>query len=420
MKIKTINKTYDEVMALPKPKRKKPLKPLLFWRCLVWLLSLPAILKARFTYTGEMPKGPCMILMNHSCFMDMKIAYRILFPRPFCIVSTSDGMIGKRWLMRQIGCIPTRKFVSDTALVRNIRHALKNQGSNVVMFPEAGYSFDGRSTVLPDSLGRCVKMMGVPLVMIRTFGAFTRDPLYNNLQRRRVKVGARVEYLLSPEQIAEMTDGEINDVIRAQFAFDSFMWQKENEIRVTEDFRADGLNRILYKCPDCLAEGKTEGRGTQIKCHACGRTHTLSELGTLEAEGGAKFDHVPDWYDWERECVRREVESGEYRLDIPVDILVSVDTKRLYSVGKGRLVHSKEGFTLVGEDGLSYSQKALASYSLNSDFNWYEIGDMISIGDNKVLYYCFPEVEGDVVAKARLAQEEAYKLALEARLAPTV
>ena len=45
-----------------------------------------------------------------------------------------------------------------------------------------------------------------------------------------------------------------------------------------------------------------------------------------------------------------------------------------------------------------------------SDYFWYEIGDMICIGDNKILYYCFPKVENVDVAKARLATEEMYKM----------
>ena len=35
---------------------------------------------------------------------------------------------------------------------------------------------------------------------------------------------------------------------------------------------------------------------------------------------------------------------------------------------------------------------------------------MICIGNNDVLYYCFPPNCGDVVAKTRLAAEELYKL----------
>ena len=110
--------------------------------------------------------------------------------------------------------------------------------------------------------------------------------------------------------------------------------------------------------------------------------------------------------------VREEILRGEYSLDIPVDIMVSVDTKNLFHVGEGRLTHSTEGFHLTDASGeLDYTQKPTASYSVNSDFNWYEIGDIVGIGDSECLYYCFPKIEGDIVTKVRLAAEEIYKLA---------
>ena len=51
-----------------------------------------------------------------------------------------------------------------------------------------------------------------------------------------------------------------------------------------------------------------------------------------------------------------------------------------------------------------------ASYSLYSDYYWYEISDVICIGDMKTLYYCFPQTEQDVVTKTRIATEELFKL----------
>ena len=35
---------------------------------------------------------------------------------------------------------------------------------------------------------------------------------------------------------------------------------------------------------------------------------------------------------------------------------------------------------------------------------------MIGIGNRDALYYCFPRTDRDVVAKARLAAEELYKM----------
>lgn len=159
------------------------------------------------------------------------------------------------------------------------------------------------------------------------------------------------------------------------------------------------------------------GKGTHLTCHSCGKTYELTEYGRLQAtEGETEIAHIPDWYLWERKCVRRELQEGGYRLDIPVTIYVLVNTKCIYKVGEGRLTHTTEGFHLTGCNGkLDYKQKPSASYSLYSDYFWYEIGDMICIGDLDTLYYCFPKEGGDVVAKTRLATEELYELTTKGR-----
>ena len=417
MKIKVTDKSYKEVMALPREEHRKPLKPSIFFRTLLKLLS-SADLKATNFHCRSIgmerlgADEPCLILMNHSSFIDLKIASTILYPRPFNIVCTSDGFVGKEWLMRHLGCIPTQKFVSDLGLVRDMLYTVKELHSSVLMYPEASYSFDGTATPLPESIGKCVKMLGVPLVMIRTYGAFARDPLYNGLQLRKVDVSADMEYLLSPQEIAKASTAEINTLLAERFSFDNFRDQQEQQIRITEPFRADGLNRVLYKCPHCGNEGAMTGKGTTLTCNSCGKTYLLTETGFLEAqEGETEFSHIPDWYRWERSCVRQELLDGSYRLDIPVRICMLVDSRSIYRVGEGRLIHTREGFHLSGCEGkLDYRQKPTSSYSLYSDYFWYELGDMICIGNSKALYYCFPTGQQDVVAKTRLAAEELYKL----------
>ena len=354
---------------------------------------------------------PCLVLMNHSSFIDLEIVSTVLYPRRFSIVATSDSFMGiMNLVMRLIGCIPTRKFTMDPGLIKDMIYAIRKLNSSVVMYPEASYSFDGTATPLPDSLGRCIKMLGVPVVMIRTYGAYTRDPLYNGLRRRKVDVSADMKYLLSAEDVAEMSADEIQEIVNQEFTFDNFRWQQENQVSVKEPFRAEGLNRVLYKCPHCESEGMMEGKGANLICNQCKKEYELTEYGFLKAKDGeTKFDHVPDWYRWERSCVKKEIEEGTYRLEVTVDICMLVNMKSIYRVGEGVLTHTKEGFTLIGCDGkLEYSQKPLASYSLYADYYWYEIGDVICIGDAKALYYCFPKECGDVVAKTRLATEEIY------------
>lgn len=417
MKIKTAKMKYEDVLAIPVPEHKKPVRQAFVFRVLLRLLSIMDLRSTHFTCKkiGMERLGkdePCLVLMNHSSFIDLEIASTVLFPRQFHIVCTSDGFVGKEWLMRLIGCIPTKKFINDVTLVRDMIYTVKQLKSSILMYPEASYSFDGTETPLPESLGKCLKLLKVPVVMIRTKGAFARDPLYNNLQLRKVQVSAEMEYLLSPEEIAERSTEELNEILQEQFSFDYFRWQQENHVKIAEPFRADGLNRMLYKCPNCHAEGKMAGQGTRLRCNCCKKEYELTEYGFLQAgDGVTEFDHIPDWYRWERECVRKELLGGTYHMEVPVDIYMMVDTRCVYQVGEGTLTHSCEGFHLTGCEGsLDYVQEPLSSYSLYSDFYWYEIGDVICIGDERAQYYCFPQGCGDIVAKTRLAAEELYKI----------
>lgn len=433
--MKTTIKTlpYDTVMALPRPKYQKPRRPNLFWRTLIRVLSFFGMLGSGFTYESEGmdkldKKEPCLILMNHTCFLDMEIANRILYPRPLNIVCSNDGFIGffglMQHLMRWIGCVPTQKYVSDLRLIQDMEYCLKTLKTSVLMYPEAGYSFDGTATTLPRRMGILLKKLDVPVVMIETFGLFSRNPLYNELQiRKNAKVSAKVRVLYTQDDIRQKSIQELSDGVEEAFSFDHFAWQKENGLLIDQSFRADGLDRILYKCPHCGAEGHMKGEGIHLTCGHCSKTWELLPNGHMQAlEGETEIAHIPDWYRWEREQVRQEILNGTYKLDEDVDIAIQVDYKAIYKVGSGHLIHDQNGFHLTGCDGkLDYSQKPQSSYTLYSDYYWYEIADCICIGDNEVHHFCFPKNEKVSVAKLRLATEEMYKLAKARQLyAPAV
>lgn len=416
MKIKTRKLPYDEVLKLPRLKRKKPLKPSRFLATIVRLVSASTLKKTKFSYTTErmelVGKKPCLILMNHSSFTDMKLAFGIFYPRRMGIVTSVDamsGFLGK--LMRLLGCTPTHKYVPDFSLIQDIKYMLHENKTSVLMYPEAGYSFDGRTTTLPRGLGLLLKRLEVPVVTVITQGAFHRDPLYNMLQIRDIKVSAHVKCIATPEEIAKKSVEELDALIDEAFAFDNFAWQRDNKISIDAPFRADGLHRILYKCPCCNTENQMEGKGIYLTCHACGKKWEMDEYGQLKAiDAETEYSHIPDWYSWQRECVKCELENGTYLLDIDVDISIQVNLDGVCDIGSGHLRHDLDGFHLTGADGrLDYKQSPIFSHTLYSDYYWYEIGDVIGIGDNEFSYFCFPKGNASVT-KARLATEELYKM----------
>ena len=416
MRINTKEMSYEEVLKLPRLKHKNPMKPQMWLAAIVRIVVAPTLKKIKFSYTTErmdlVGDQPCLILMNHCSFTDMKLAYGIFYPRKMGIVTSVDamtGILGK--LMRLLGCTPTHKYVADASLIRDIEYMLKTNKTSVLMYPEAGYSFDGCATTLPRKLGVLMKRLGVPVVTVITQGAFHRDPLYNMLQIRDVKVSAHVKCIATAEEVKQKSVAELDALLAEQFSFDNFAWQRDNKISIDVPFRADGLHRILYKCPHCGSENQMEGKGIHLTCHACKKQWIMDEYGQLSTnDGETEYPHIPDWYQWERECVRKELEDGTYLLDTDVDIAIQVNLNGICKIGKGHLTHNMNGFHLTGADGkLDYSQSPIFSHTLYSDYYWYEIGDVIGIGDNEFSYFCFPG-ENVSVSKVRLATEELYKM----------
>ena len=87
-------------------------------------------------------------------------------------------------------------------------------------------------------------------------------------------MSATIEYALSPQQIKDLSVDELNAELSRLFTFDNFRHQQENGIVINEPFRADFLNRVLYKCPHCYAEGKMHGEGTTLTCNNCHKART--------------------------------------------------------------------------------------------------------------------------------------------------
>ena len=268
MKINTRNLPYEEVLKLPRLEHRTPRMPSKALAAVVRIASAPTLWKTKFRYTTERMElvgdEPCLILMNHCSFTDMKLAYGIFYPKPLGIVTSVDamtGILGK--LMRILGCTPTHKYVSDLTLIKDMEYMLKTNKTSVLMYPEAGYSFDGRTTTLPRKLGILMKKLGVPVVTVITQGAFHRDPLYNMLQIRDVQVSAHVKCIATAEELKEKSVAELDAALDEAFSFDNFAWQRDNKVSIDVPFRADGdrgphIVTIIVETPRKLTKKQRE------------------------------------------------------------------------------------------------------------------------------------------------------------------
>ena len=164
--------------------------------------------------------------------------------------------------MRGVGCIGKRKFTNDVSLIRHLKSVI-DRGKIAAFYPEARYSLCGTNAVLPESLGKMVKMFKVPVATLITHGHHIDAPFWKgvNPRSRMLKTIAEQKLILTPEQIESMSVDEINQVLNREFEYDDFKWQKENKVRVSSKKRAEGLEHVLYKCPHCGTEYRMSTKG---------------------------------------------------------------------------------------------------------------------------------------------------------------
>jgi hypothetical protein len=397
--------------------QKPPVRTKWYLRPLTWLLSAPAVLRHRTVIrkTGmEGIKPPYVLLCNHNAFMDFKVATVAMFPHRANYVVAIDGFIGREKLLRDVGCICKRKFTNDVTLVRQLRRVVEN-GDIAVIYPEARYSLCGTTAVLPASLGKLCRLLNVPVVTLICHGHHVNSPFWNLHERKVTPTEAEMKLLLRPEELKTLPIEEINRRIVEAFQYDDFAWQKARGIRTPYAGRAEGLHKVLYQCPACGTEYRMNSRGAQLRCDACGKSWTMSELGELSADKGeTEFARIPDWYEWERGNVRREVEAGTYSTGLlPVHVDSLPNAKRFLSLGEGTMVHDMNGFRVWGVTGegrpFEMVKPVPSLYSCHIEYEYLgKFGDCVDLNTLEDTWYVYPRSCDFSVTKMALATEELY------------
>ncbi len=400
---------------------KKPKNPYFFLMPVEWggtlLFSLPVGAKVH-KVNCEGLKPPYLLLANHASMIDFPLAVKATFPHRANWVISIEEFVGREWLFRGIGGIYKRKFTSDLTVVRHMLRVLKTRRHICIMYPEARYSLAGINEQIDKSIGQLAKLAKCPVAVLISRGNFLNSPQWCKKPTRKLPISAEMKQIVTAEEIETLTADEIQARIEKEFHYDDYAWQKENEIHITSPKRAHNIHRILYQCPACRKEFSTDSRDSEIWCRECGRRWQMNTLGELECQNGEDiFRHVPDWYRWERENVRREVEQGRYRFTDSVR-LEHLDNAKVgfRTLGDVRLTHDENGFSLDGElPGLGefhFRRSVISMSSCHIEYDFHGRGDAIDLATLNDTYFVFPLTAYNCLTKIHFATEELYKKAL--------
>lgn len=400
--------------------RKKPHKPSFLMGVAKGLISFPDLKKrgAVINKRGmeELEGKPYILFVTHSSMVDFNLMLKATHPYPVNNVMTLEGFnTYTEPLMRSLGVLGKRKFITDINLIRNIKYCLNELKTVFVLFPETRYSLDGCTSFLPDSLGGLVRMMNVPAAVLAIRGNFVTCPQWNK-KNKGTYVEADMFPVVMPNEAKSLSADEINRRIADAFVYDDYKWQLDNKIKIDDPDRADGLHCLLYKCPSCNAEHMTDSHGCELWCKSCGKRWRQNEYGEIEAlDGHTEYSHIPDWTGWERECVRREIEDGTYRFEDDVRVETLPNSKKFYKQGMGRLIQTHDGTriecTAYGEPTV-VEKSPLELYSMHIEYDYLGRGDCVDISTSDESYWLYL-TKRDAVTKLSFATEEIYKLARE-------
>ncbi len=384
---------------------------------LIWLLSKIVLIGKKYKVEKmnmEGLKPPYMMLSNHMYFIDFELAAMGTLPYRVSNVVSIDGYYRRPWLLELIGAICTRKFTMDLHLIKSINRVLK-RGDILSMYPEARYSPCGITSYIPESLGKLIKMNKVPVVTVVHRGNYLHSPFWNFRKKRRVPLHTTMTQILTAEQVKEMSADEIYKAVVSALQYDEYKYQKDNNILIAEPFRAEGLHKVLYQCPHCLTEAKMSSKGMEIFCQECGKRWNLNEDGTLTClNGETHFTHVPDWFKWEREQVKKQIENGTYSFEDEVEVYSLPRCWRYIPLGKAKLTHSiNDGFVLEGnyrESDYRIQRTPLQTNSLHIEYDYCYIKpyDCVDISTENDSFYCYPTKQ-NVVTKLAFATEIIYE-----------
>lgn len=398
------------------PKKQNPLLMPLIWGG-SWLMTR----KFRLRIERKNMKGlepPYLVLSTHQGFSDYYIAPLALFPHRAAYVSDVEGFAAfGEWLYRSIGCIGKRRYVPDVTVVRNIRYALFHQRVPVVVFPESRHSNVGTTSRIPDNMGKLVKTMGVPLVLLSIHGSYLANPFWDESHTRKTRMEAVLECVYTAQEVAALGEREIQETVRQRLAYDEYRWQREQGIRITCPGRAEGLHKALYQCIVCGREGSMRSGGSTLSCGVCGAAWEMDIYGRLQSTspgvvktlagpaGRGVQIHIPDWYEWQRMHVREQcmhvqkqcmqvrehcMQDGGICREFAVRVEALPNGKGFVDMGQGRLLLDAAGFTLeYGGERRFFSHKARES--VQTEYDYRGRGQCIVLSERDCCYYIYSE-----------------------------
>ncbi len=262
-------------------------------------------------------RRPYVLLANHSFRLDV-VHVPLPFSRTPHIVASRDLLVGvfQTILLTRIArCISTAKGRGDIRAIKTMMNSIK-RGYPILIFPEGDITFFGRPRSIETSIPRLVKMLGVDLITCRVHGGYHAAPRWATAKRENRWIEFDYRLAMTADQVASSTPEEIHRTIENAILVDHHAYQKKQMLPHPSPAPAEGLEDILYVCPECESINTLRAKGDRLWCEACRTQGAVDEFGFIT---GFRYSDPGSWDEFQRAYRDRLVESS---FSSPAEIVV--------------------------------------------------------------------------------------------------
>ncbi|MCL2196058.1 MAG: 1-acyl-sn-glycerol-3-phosphate acyltransferase [Treponema sp.] len=330
--------------------------------------------KYRFRFEYETSKGiqrPCVILANHQTSFDQfAVGIGFKFAMNY-IASNSIFRHGlQSWLMKVLAHpIPFSKGSSDASAIIKMFTIIK-EGGCVGMFVSGNRSFYGDECTLKPGVGKLIKKMGVPAVLVKLRGGFNTKPRWKN-KPNKGRMYAGVTRIIKPEELAALSGEQLDEILIKELYINEFEWNAREKIEYRGKYKAEYLERVLFYCPQCKKLETLMSEGNEFFCNVCGMRLEINGTGFFNKINNAQNcpDTILEWSKMQLEHIKT-IDYGSYRekpllSDQNVILMKAVKSKKDILLGKGSVELFDNRIRICGKDLAVEKLKDMSVQSYN-------------------------------------------------------
>lgn len=317
-------------------------------------------------------------------------------------------------ILIKLGVISKYLYQPDFLAVKNMLRVLKRGGA-IGLFPEGIQSTSGSTHPINPATAQFIKSSRANIVVCTTKGAYLATNRYSS-DRKKGYIGVEYSLLFTPEMLNNLSAEEIYLQLLQKISYNDFAYNKKARNKyIGKKPNAFGIDKILYKCPDCLEEHSLYVDNERIVCKKCNFSVKVDEYYDLvDLKGKSCPSDIDQWYKWQRRCVAKQIQEDGFEMNLKGKLYTlkydklrkSPHDRLLLSVGN--LTLDKQGLSFSGlldEKNVDYYFKANSIYSLT-----FSTKGFLEFYHNNDYFMMIPDDNDQSLIKWTLASEEIHNL----------